>query len=257
MKNFSTEDEMSGDGFNLEGREEGHALFLEDRKELIDCTLLYMKARFDPLLEHPVLEWIEDSLEHRLWPAPDDLRFTTWGDDALRALARHFAGLTSMRDFDLKEALHQWSRLKKQLHSAPFFGLSFKGFWEHTSRHYDNPLDFSEVLKLARIALLILADSSICEQKFAAYNRMHTAERANLNVDTIRSAFAIKSYGPQSIRDFNPEAFYDLWMGLIAPDGDGPAITCPRRRNIAALIRKMMQEAQTRHETGSLPTLPA
>ena len=34
-----------------------------------------------------------------------------------------------------------------------------------------------------------------------------TAERANLNVDTIRSAFAIKSYGPQSIRDFNPEAF--------------------------------------------------
>jgi len=82
-----------------------------------------------------------------------------------------------------------------------------------------------------------------------------TAERANLYVDTIRGAFAIKSYGPQSIRDFNPEAFYALWIGLIASDGDCPAITCPRRRNIAALIRKMIQEAQTRHETGSLPTL--
>ena len=86
------------------------------------------------------------------------------GDDAIRALALHYASLTSMRDFDLKEALHQWSRLKMQLHSAPFFGMPFKQFWEHVSRHNDNPLDFSEVLKLPRIALLILGDSSICEQ---------------------------------------------------------------------------------------------
>ena len=242
------------EGFNLEGRDDGYLLFMEDRKELIECTLLYMKARFDPLLQHPILKYYEASFEHRLWPPRDDPRFESWGDDAIRALALHYASLTSMRDFDLKEALHQWSCLKKQLHSAPFFGLPFKQFWEHVSRHYNNPLEFREVLKLPRIALLILADSSICERQFSAYNRMHTAERANLNVTTIRSAFVINSYGPQSTGDFKPEQMYELWMGLIASNRDGSTITCPRRRSLAVMVRKVMAEAQTRYEeTGSLP----
>ena len=101
--------------------------------------------------------------------------------------------------FDLKEALRQWSRLKKQLHSAPFSGLPFKQFRGHVSRHYDSPLGFSGVLKLPRIALLILAGSSISERQFPAYNRMRIAERANLNITTTRSAFAINSHGPQPI----------------------------------------------------------
>ena len=109
-------------------------------------------------------------------------------------------------------------------------------------------------MSILLIALLILADSSICERQFSAYNRMHTAERANLNVTTIRSAFAINTYGPQSIGDFKPEGIYTLWMGLIASDRDGPTITCPRRRSIAAMVRKVMADAQTRYEeTGSLP----
>ena len=47
---------------------------------------------------------------------------------------------------------------------------------------------------------------------------------------------------------------YELWMGLIAPDRDCPAITCSRRRSLAVMVRKVMAEAQTRYEeTGSLP----
>mmetsp|Transcript_18617 Transcript_18617/g.42386 ORF Transcript_18617/g.42386 Transcript_18617/m.42386 type:complete len:220 (-) Transcript_18617:286-945(-) len=105
-RKYNEEDEISEEGFNLEGREEGHALFMEDRKEIIECTLTYMKARFDPLLTHPVLKYFETPFEHRLWPPRDDPRFESWGDDAIRALALHYASLTSMRDFDLKEALH-------------------------------------------------------------------------------------------------------------------------------------------------------
>ena len=83
---FNEQDEMSEEGFNLEGREEGHALFMEDRKEIIECTLTYMKARFDPLLTHPVLKCFETSFEHRLWPPRDDpalihgemTRFVRW-----------------------------------------------------------------------------------------------------------------------------------------------------------------------------------
>jgi len=75
-----------------------------------------------------------------------------------------------------------------------------------------------------------------------------------LNVTTIRSAFAINSYGPQSIGDFKPEQMYELWMGLIALNRDGPTITCPRRRSLAVMVRKVMAEAQTRYEEiGSLP----
>ena len=143
---------------------------------------------------------------------------------------------------------------KKQLRSALFFGLPFKQFWENVSRNDDSPLEFPEVLKITRIALLILVVSSICERQFYAYNRMHTAERANLNVTAIRSAFAINSNGPLSISDFKPEGICRLWMGLIASDRGGPMITCPRRRSLAAMVRKVMADAQTRYEeTGSLP----
>ena len=75
-----------------------------------------------------------------------------------------------------------------------------------------------------------------------------------LNFTTIRSAFAINSYGPQSIGDFKPEEIRKNWMGLIASDRDGPTTTCPRRWSIAAMVHKVMADAQTRYkETGSLP----
>ena len=77
---------------------------------------------------------------------------------------------------------------------------------------------------------------------------------AREHAGSCRSAFAINSYGPQSIDAFKPEEIYELWMGLIASDRHGPTITCPRRRSLAAMVRKVMAEAQTRYEeTGSLP----
>ena len=83
---------------------------------------------------------------------------------------------------------------------------------------------------------------------------MRTAERASSNVTTTRSAFAINSYGPQSVGSFKPGVMYEVWMGLIASDRDGPTIAFPRRRSLAAMVRMVMAEAQTRYEvTGSLP----
>ena len=77
---------------------------------------------------------------------------------------------------------------------------------------------------------------------------------AREHVGSCRSAFAINSYGPQSIDAFKPEGNYELWMGFIALDRDGPTITCPRRRILAAMVRKVMADAQTRYKkTGSPP----
>ena len=77
---------------------------------------------------------------------------------------------------------------------------------------------------------------------------------AREHTGSCRSAFAINSYGPPSIDAVKPEEIYELWMGLIAPYRDGPTNTCPRRRSLAAMVPKVMAEAQTRYgETGSLP----
>ena len=58
-----------------------------------------------------------------------------------------------------------------------------------------------------------------------------------------RGAFAINSYGPQPIDALKPKGNYELWMGLISSDRDGPTITCPRRRGLAAMIREVMTVA--------------
>jgi hypothetical protein len=103
------------------------------------------------------------------------------------ALFAHYSGLTLMKDFDIDEAQHEFLLLKKELREEPCFLLPYKQFWEHVSAHYDNALGYSNVLTLARLTLLILADSSICERGHAWYNRFHTAQRANLKLKIVRS----------------------------------------------------------------------
>ena len=114
--------------------------------------------------------------------------------------------------------------------------MDYKILWEHVLRHYDNPKEFSEILIIARLPLLMLAGTSINKRKFAEYNRMHTKVRPNLDLKTIRSAFAIRSFGPKSIAEFNPDAIFEAWMGLITPDDAKGDIKCPRRRSLAAMI---------------------
>ncbi len=55
----------------------------------------------------------------------------------------------------------------------------------------------------------MLPDSSICERGFAAYSRIHTAERANFKTSTVRSVLFFKAYGPKTIADFDPSGIYD------------------------------------------------
>ena len=179
MEKFYTEFNQETDsfqGFNLENASQGEQLFQLDRRELLECTLLYLHGRFDPLLDNPILTWMRDSFEHCLWPPIGDARLGTWGNDAIRALAIHFKDMDSMASFSIVEALHQWARLKRELHGVAFFGLSYKDFWEHVSRHFDHVHGYPEVLTLTRITSLMLPDSSCCEVGYSAYNRKHSSE---------------------------------------------------------------------------------
>ena len=234
----------SYEGINLEECQSGEEMFQLDRIEVLTSLDLYLHERFDPLLNSTVLCWMRDSFEHRRWPeGPGEL--ASWGVGGIRSFADHFSGLTSMGDFNIEECLHQWKRLKEEVRDVPFFSLSYKRFWEHLSRHYDNIHGYSLVIKLARISLMIMPDTSCCERVVAKYNRMHDSKRPNLHIKTVRSALAVTNYGPKSIDDFDPARVVDMWMGLIGADGKPAAETggCIKRRSIAALARKVAKAA--------------
>ena len=84
--------------------------------------------------------------------------------------------------------------------------------------------------------LLIFPDSSPCERGFSEYNRIHTSERPNLKLDTVRSLFVTA--------DVNAEQMCENWMGAITEDAGGAAST-PKRRSLAALYKKTMQMANS------------
>jgi len=198
---------------------------------------------------------MRDFLEHRRWPAKDDPALDSWGTDALAQFANHFSGLSLMDGFDLAEAQSEFSLLKKELREEPCFLFSYKKFWEHVSAHYDKALGYSNVLLLGRVSLLILADSSICERGHAWYNRFHTKERANLKLKAARSAFAVKNFGPSSIADFNAPRLYDSWVQFVAPDDitGVPGAVHRRRRNLAALMKKIMAKAVSTYTETTSP----
>ena len=51
-----------------------------------------------------------------------------------------------------------------------------------------------------------------------------------------------------STGDFKLQGICKLLMGLIALKRDGPTTTCPRGRGLAAMVRKVMADTQTRYE---------
>jgi hypothetical protein len=70
-----------------------------------------------------------------------------------------------------------------------------------------------------------------------------TPQRANLKASTVRNVLLFKAYGPKSIADFNPADIYDGWMGIIAPDDSTGFIKCSQRRNLAAMIKRVIKSA--------------
>ena len=152
-----------------------------------------------------------------------------------------------MEDFDIVEALHQWSRLKQDLGRKPFLVLFFRKYcslwgygnlWEHVSVHYGDLWGYYVVLIPFRVSLLILADTSCTERGIAGYNRIHTAIRPNLDVSKVRDLFAIKHYGSKSVQKFNADDMYERSLRVIS-EGKG-ASSSAKRRNLAALLRKIM-----------------
>jgi len=71
----------------MENCVDGDAQFELDRIDLIECTLAYIKGRFDPLLDNKVLKCMRDSFEHWRWPPIGDPRLAKWGVHEVKYLA--------------------------------------------------------------------------------------------------------------------------------------------------------------------------
>ena len=84
-------------GFNVENFDAGNVQFELDRRDLVDCTLAYIKRRFDPLQENIVLQCMRDSFGHRRLPPVGYPRCTEWGVHEVQCLASHFAGLKALK----------------------------------------------------------------------------------------------------------------------------------------------------------------
>ena len=68
----------------------------------------------------------------------------------------------------------------------------------------------------------------------------------------VRNLFAIKHYGPQSAGAFDAEELYERWQQIIT-ESNGGAQTNAKRRNLGALLRKIMQTAQSKHCDSGMP----
>ena len=105
------------------------------------------------------------------------------------------------------------------------------------------------VLLPIRVSLLILPDTSCNERGIAEYNRIYTASRPNLEVSKVSDLLAIKYLGPKSIFAFKAEEMYEQWLRVVAEGSD--ALSKPKKRGLAALLRKIMTKAQSKHATGT------
>ena len=166
------------------------------------------------------------------------------GHGSSDGIFNHFSEFQCVKNFGVVEALRQWSRLKQDFSGKPFFVLPFRKFWEHVSVHYGNLWGYSVVLIPIRVSLLVLADTSCNERGIAEYNRIHTGSRSNLEVSKVRDLLTIKHYGPKSVHEFNAEGMYGRWLRVIS-EGYG-ASSSAKRRNLAALLRKIMSGAQSK-----------
>ena len=122
-------------------------------------------------------------LEPRNWPTGMADELDAFGIAEVKVLAEHFKDYELMDDFDLREALAEWSRIKRDAPKLAFFKkLSFRKFWAHMSVFFRDEARYPHLLKLVAVVLLVIMDTAINERHFSRMNRIHTGPRNRLKV---------------------------------------------------------------------------
>ena len=176
------------------------------------------------------------TFEHRQWPIHDDDALVNFGNEEIDFLLDHFASLTCMATINTVELKPQWKRVKFEQRHAPFFGMPFKDFWMHLKCHFNGSLGYPDLLVLACVVVLIIADSSCCEQGFSRVNRTLTKERASMSAVTLRDHLNIQMHGPE-VGSFDPLPVLQMWLDEPLEGGRQA-----KGRELAVLIRKISEQ---------------
>ena len=152
-----------------------------------------------------------------------------------RLLAEHFGDYKIMSDFDLREALNEWRRMKHNLPSLPVF--EEKCFWTSWNLFIINQsghLRYYHMSKIVETLLHMILDTSMCERGFSRMNRIQIPERGNLSLETTNWIMTICHLGP-TMKDFDPWPIVELWM-------QGPrGLESERGRYLRATLRKICE----------------
>lgn len=197
-----------------------------------------VRKNIQTIVNNRMLASVRDCFEHRQWPIHDDTLLRDYGDNALVLVAGHYSELSSLSKerFSLEEARRQFSKIKFDVRDAPFFTMGFRKFWQHISAHFaDAVLGYPDLVILARVILLLVADTSCCEVGYSRVNRTQTKARVNMSVSTIENVLTTQFLGPK-VEDFSPEGIFDMWTAL-------PFVNHPdtaRGRSLKAMMRKVV-----------------
>ena len=112
--------------------------------------------------------------------------------------------------------------------------MPFKDLWLHLLRHFNNSYGYPNLLTLASLAILIIADTSCCEQGFSRVNSTLTKQRNRTDLESLRDHLHIQMLGPD-IKDFDPLPLVQKWLDEPFEDGGNGA----RGRELGALLRKI------------------
>ena len=112
--------------------------------------------------------------------------------------------------------------------------MPFKDLWLHLLRHFNYSYGYPDLLTLASLAILIIADTSCYEQGFSRVNSTLTKQRNRMDLESLLDHLYIQMLGPD-IKDFDPLPLVQKWLDEPFKDG-GNAL---KGRELGALMRKI------------------
>eukprot|EP00966_Prymnesium_polylepis_P083793 1940396-Prymnesium_polylepis.1 len=179
------------DTCRLELSEDDEQKLQEDRKSTIDALTSHLQQRYTKVLDNPILQAFA-VFDHRHRPRHTDEELEKYGDSEINELFKHYKDFFS--DTSVSEVIEQWGDLKNEIAKSPGLnGRSFKSLWPHMLTRFT--AEYSFVLRLVAIMLVIPLDTSEAERIFSLMNDIKTPERASLGQKNLVNLMIWHYYG--------------------------------------------------------------
>ena len=171
--------------------------FVEIRGMLCNALSKAMHARFDPILDDPVLAAAR-AFDHMLWPR-DSAALKDHGNVQIEFLLGHFKTVLSTLGVNVANTRKDWIRMKREvskeptLMSLPYHDLYDRLFDAESDRR--DPISYFNVLVLVLLINVIAMDTSICERIFSRLNSLQSKVRNRMGIKLLQNLMTITMLG--------------------------------------------------------------